>query len=129
MFYKGAIIDTIHKNDSFLLSGIKASTYKMGEKTYPVNNEVKIQGAAGSEAAITLFEADELATLRDQNLLINDASLTFYINNHILNNFFFGIYEKPDILQHFVNRSDTGSCNDNQTFMVKMSSSSIISLR
>ena len=80
VFHKGAIIDTIHKNDSFLLSGIKASTYKMGEKTYPVNNEVKIQGAAGSEAAITLFEPDEIATLRDQNLLINDASLSFYIN-------------------------------------------------
>ena len=80
VFYKGAIIDTIHKNDSFLLSGIKVSTYKMGEKTYPVNNEVKIQGAAGSEGKITLFEADEIAALRDQNLLINDASLTFYIN-------------------------------------------------
>ena len=76
----GAAIDTIYKNDSFLLSGIKASTYKMEEKIYPVNNEVKIQGAAGSEAKITLFEADELAALRDQNLLINDASLTFYIN-------------------------------------------------
>ena len=76
----GAAIDTIYKNDSFLLSGIKASTYKMEEKIYPVNNEVKIQGAAGSEAKITLFEADELAALRDQNLLVNDASLTFYIN-------------------------------------------------
>ena len=77
---KDTIFDTFHKNDSFLLSGIKASTYKMEEKIYPVNNEVKIQGAAGSEAKITLFEADELAALRDQNLLINDASLTFYIN-------------------------------------------------
>jgi hypothetical protein len=77
---KDTIFDTFHKNDSFLLSGIKASTYKMEEKIYPINNEVKIQGAAGSEAKITLFEADELAALRDQNLLINDASLTFYIN-------------------------------------------------
>ena len=77
---KDTIFDTFHKNDSFLLSGIKASTYKMEEKIYPVNNEVKIQGAAGSEAKITLFEADELAALRDQNLLVNDASLTFYIN-------------------------------------------------
>jgi hypothetical protein len=76
----GNIVDTIHKNDRFLLSGIKASTYKMEEKTYPVNNEVKIQGASGSEAAISLFKAGEIAALRDQNLLINDASLTLYIN-------------------------------------------------
>ena len=76
----GVIIDTIQKNDSFLLSGIRTSTYKMEDKIYPENNEVKIQGAAGSEATIKLFGEEKIAELRDRNLLINDASLTLYIN-------------------------------------------------
>jgi len=76
----GVIIDTIQKNDSFLLSGIRTSTYKMEDKIYPENNEVKIQGAAGSEGTIKLFGEEKIAALRDRNLLINDASLTLYIN-------------------------------------------------
>ena len=76
----GVIIDTIQKNDSFLLSGIRSSTYKMEEKIYPENNEVKIQGAAGSEATIKLFGEEKIDELRDRDLLINDASLTLYIN-------------------------------------------------
>ena len=87
----GAIIDTIQKNDSFLLSGIRTSTYKMEEKVYPVNEEVILQGAAGSEATINIFGADndgngladKIEELRDQNLLINDASLTVYINQSV----------------------------------------------
>ena len=84
----GVIIDTIQKNDSFLLSGIRASTYKMEDKVYPVNEEVILQGAAGSEATINIFGADtdgngladKIEELRERNLLINDASLTVYIN-------------------------------------------------
>ena len=84
----GAIIDTIQKNDSFLLSGIRTSTYKMEDKVYPVNEEVILQGAAGSEATINIFGADnngngladKIEELRADNLLINDASLTVYIN-------------------------------------------------
>ena len=76
----GVIIDAIQKNDSFLLSGIRSSTYKMEEKIYPENNEVKLQGAAGSEATIKLFGEEKIDELRDRNLLINDASLTLYIN-------------------------------------------------
>ena len=84
----GVIIDTIYKNDSFLLSGIRASTYKMEDKVYPVNENVILQGAAGNEATIELFGADnngdgladKIEELRAENLLINDASLTVYIN-------------------------------------------------
>ncbi|PQJ68942.1 DUF4270 family protein [Polaribacter butkevichii] len=83
----GVAIDTIYKNDSFLLSGVRSSIYKMEDKTYPVDNIV-VQGAAGSEAVIDLFGedtnangvADKIEELRERNLLINDASLTFYIN-------------------------------------------------
>ena len=88
---KGVVIDTIQKNDSFLLSGIRTSTYKMEDKTYPVNNEVKLQGAAGSEAIVKLFGADadangiadKIEELRGKNLLINDASLTLYVNESV----------------------------------------------
>jgi hypothetical protein len=84
----GVIIDTIQKNDSFLLSGIRTSTYKMEDKVYPVNEEVILQGAAGNEATINIFGADadgngladKIEELREQNLLINDASLTVYTN-------------------------------------------------
>lgn len=84
----GAIIDTIYKNDSFPLLGITASNYKMEDKVYPVNDEIILQGAAGSEATVNIFGADadangiadKIEELRAKNLLINDASLTFYIN-------------------------------------------------
>ena len=85
------VIDTISKNNSFLLSGIRAATYKMEDKVYPVDNNVVLQGAAGSEGVIDLFGADtngsgvadKIEELRERNLLINDASLTVYINQSI----------------------------------------------
>ena len=89
----GAIIDTIYKNDSFLLSGIRASQYQMedgNDKKYPENENVILQGTAGNEAIVNIFGddidgngiADKIEELRDRDskLLINDASLTFYIN-------------------------------------------------
>ncbi|MDG2436872.1 MAG: DUF4270 family protein [Polaribacter sp.] len=88
---KGQVIDTIQKNDSFLFSGVRSAIYKMEEKVYPVNNQIKLQGAAGSEVSIDLFGedadsngiADKIEELRNNNWLINDASLTFYINQSV----------------------------------------------
>jgi len=74
------ILDTITNNNSFPLSGFRVNTFKMEEKTYPVNDEIKIQGTAGSEANITLFNEAKVNELKENNWLINDASLTFYIN-------------------------------------------------
>jgi len=87
----GQVIDTIQKNNSFLLKGIRSGIYKMEDRVYPVNNEIKLQGAAGSEVSIDLFGADadnnniadKIEELRDNNWLINDASLTFYINQSV----------------------------------------------
>ena len=87
----GQVIDTIQKNDTFLLSGVRSGIYKMDDKIYPINNEIKLQGAAGSEATIDLFGADadnngvadKIEELRSKNWLINDASLTFYINQSV----------------------------------------------
>lgn len=74
------ILDTIYQNNSFPLSGFKVNTFKMEEKVYPINNEIIIQGTAGSEGAITLFDQNKIDELSANNWLINDASLTFYIN-------------------------------------------------
>lgn len=81
-------IKTFSENDSYSLSGIRVASYKMDNKIYPINNEVIVQGAAGNEAKIDLFGADldgnniadKIEELRAQNLLVNDASLSFYIN-------------------------------------------------
>lgn len=73
-------IKTVRKNDSFLLSGYRVNTFDMVDKTYPNNNEIKVQGAAGSEGSVTLFNQIDLSALRANDWLINDASLTFYIN-------------------------------------------------
>jgi hypothetical protein len=74
------VLDTIYKNDSFPLTGFRINSYKMENKTYPVNNEIKIQGTAGSEAKIKLFDQNKINDLKSKNWLINDASLEFYIN-------------------------------------------------
>ncbi|CAI8448595.1 MAG: Uncharacterised protein [Polaribacter sejongensis] len=79
-------IKTFRKNDRFLLSGIRTSTYQKNvPKTYPAD-EIVLQGAAGSEATLELFGTDaitvkaEIEALRARNLLINDASLTVYVD-------------------------------------------------
>lgn len=92
LFKKGTtIIDTIlPKNDSFTMNGFKINTYKMEDKVYPTNNEIKIQGTAGSESIIDLFGpdtdnngvADKIEELRAKKILINDATLTFFINQN-----------------------------------------------
>lgn len=74
------VIDTITKNNSFPLDGFRVNTFKMDNRTYPNNDEIIIQGTAGSEGTITLFDQAKIDQLRANNWLINDASLTFYIN-------------------------------------------------
>lgn len=74
-------IDTVIKqNYSFQLAGVVNNSFKMTNRTYTSNNEVKIQGLAGSEAKVEILNGTQLDDLRAKNWLINDASLTFYIN-------------------------------------------------
>lgn len=82
-------IKTFRANDSFPLSGIRAATYDMGPEIAAVSDQVIVQGTAGSEATVDLFGnvdlnangvSDKIDALRDEELLINDASLTFYVN-------------------------------------------------
>merc|ERR1711916_242289 len=62
------------------LGGIRTNKFVMQDKTYPNNDEIKVQGTAGSEAKITLFDQTRLAELRGRDWLVNDAELTLYIN-------------------------------------------------
>lgn len=106
-----SVRDTISKNDSFSFNGFKINTFKMENKIYPMNNEVKVQGTAGSEAIINIFGADlnnngiadKLEELRANNWLINDATLTFYINQAIDTAF------APDRLYLYKSDNSSGS--------------------
>ncbi len=76
--------DTLPNTYSFPLSGVRNSIYKMSTATTPapINNFV-IQGTAGTMAKITVLDNTKLQELRNNNWLINDASLSFYVNQSI----------------------------------------------
>ena len=86
------VVDTIAKEASFLLSNFSTSLYKMDEKIYPTDKNVIVQGTAGNMAQIKIFGTDtnnnniddQLEVLRAKNWLVNDASLTFYVNQDIV---------------------------------------------
>ncbi|MDY0780536.1 DUF4270 family protein [Tenacibaculum sp. IB213877] len=73
--------DSIISSYSFPLSGVKNSHYKMTNPTSatPTNNFV-IQGTAGTVAEIKILDQAKLQELRAKNWLINDALLSFYID-------------------------------------------------
>lgn len=74
--------DTIRKNDSFSLGGVRNNIYKMGATPGVAANQIAIQGTAGNMANVTIFK-DGLTALRTKNWLINDASLTFYVDQNV----------------------------------------------
>ncbi len=78
------VLDTFAKSNSFLLSNFSTSVYKMNEKTYPNNGNIVLQGTAGNMGDVQLFSANTLADLKKKNWLVNDASLTFYVNQNIV---------------------------------------------
>lgn len=78
------IVDTIAKTNSFSLSGIRNSVYKMTPATMSVPaNNVILQGTAGSLAEVKILGGTQLQDLRSKNWLINDASLTLYVNKSV----------------------------------------------
>ncbi|WBX73553.1 DUF4270 family protein [Tenacibaculum pacificus] len=79
--------DTLPNTYSFPLSGIRNSKYVMSPATTAVpSNNFVIQGTAGTMAKVTILNESKLQELRDDKLLINDASLTFYVNQNINTN-------------------------------------------
>ncbi len=86
------VIDTIKKTDSFLLSGITNSVYKMSPAQSPSFDNVPIQGTAGSKAQLKILGddndlngiPDKLEDLRTKNWLINDAIITLYVDQEVV---------------------------------------------
>jgi hypothetical protein len=78
------VVDTIQKSNTFLLSNFSTSEYKMTEIVYPANKIVVIQGTAGNMAEVELFDAAQINLLKSKNWLINDVSLTFYVDQDIV---------------------------------------------
>lgn len=77
----GVVQDTIPNKYSFPFSGVKTRKYKTTEAVNtPSSSSFAIQGTVGSMSEIELFDAAKLAELRAKNWLINDVSLTFYID-------------------------------------------------
>ena len=79
-----ALKDTLARTLSFPLSGMRNSIYKMSPKVTPTpTNNFTIQGTAGNAATVKLLDNVKLQELKANNWLVNDASLTFYVNQNI----------------------------------------------
>ena len=77
------VVDTIlRKTASFPLSGVKSRLYKMTpEKEIANAEQVVIQGTAGKAAEVKILQGNQLEELKAKDWLINDATLTFYVDN------------------------------------------------
>tara|TARA_B110000003_G_scaffold172618_1_gene172176 strand:+ start:16000 stop:17586 length:1587 start_codon:yes stop_codon:yes gene_type:complete len=86
------VLDTIKKTNTFLLSGIINSEYVMSPGQTPGPNNVVIQGTAGSVGQLKILGddtdmsgiPDALEDLRTENWLVNDASITLYVDQDIV---------------------------------------------
>lgn len=80
--YSGTTIDTIIRHTtSFPITGIKTAYYKTVPATNVTpTNSVTLQGAVGDAGKITLLTPQQIINLKAKNWLINDATLTFYID-------------------------------------------------
>lgn len=77
----GEVLDTIRKMASFPISGVQSRIYKMSPEPNPASaNQVVIQGAAGKIADVKILQGNQLQDLKAKDWLINDATLTFYID-------------------------------------------------
>ena len=84
---------------------ITSPNITVGEK------KLYVQGAAGSVAVIDLFNGVDLAQLRARNLLINEANLTFYIDNENDN-------DVPNrLLLYKLDPNDTDNINENEQIL------------
>lgn len=100
----GKVIDTLKRNITFSLNGIRNSKYVTSSNTGNTSNSFPIQGTAGNFGEINILNNAKIQKLKDKNWLINDASLFFYIDQskdttHVPKNLF--LYKQdtnPEIL-------------------------------
>ena len=78
------IVDTIKRVDNFNLSGIRNSQYIMSPGQAAPSNKVAVQGTAGSMAQVTLMNRAQLEEFRTKDWLINDATLTVYVDEDVV---------------------------------------------
>ena len=87
------VFDTVKKTDTFLLSGIRTNQYKTTPAgQLPGVNSVPIQGVSGSMAQLKILGddndlnglPDDLEELRTKNWLINDATITIYVDQDVI---------------------------------------------
>lgn len=79
--------DTLPSTYSFPLSGVRNSIYETSAATTvtPADNFI-LQGTAGTMANVKIIDDTKLQELKANNWLVNDASLTFYVNQTISTN-------------------------------------------
>ena len=92
-------------------SGANGFTQITSPNTTVGEKKLYVQGAAGSIAVIDLFNGVDLAQLRARNLLINEANLTFHIDNENDN-------DVPNrLLLYKLDPNDTGNINENEQIL------------
>lgn len=75
------VVDTLKNTISFQLTGIQNRIYKMTQEVNsPSSNQVILQGTSGKGAEVKILQGNQLQALKSKNWLINDATLTFYID-------------------------------------------------
>lgn len=81
------VIGSEKRTNTFRLSGIRNSIYKMSEpeKVTPTTS-FSIQGTAGKRAKIKIISDEQLKLLKKKKWLINEASISFYVDNTISTN-------------------------------------------
>ncbi|WP_299105333.1 DUF4270 family protein [uncultured Tenacibaculum sp.] len=99
----GEVIDTVPKNHSYPLLGLNSRIYKMTDAANPTpSNNFVIQGTAGSLAEVKILNDTKLAELKANNWLINDAQITFNVNQTISKDSAF-VPQRLFLYQNFVN--------------------------
>ncbi|MFK8060364.1 MAG: DUF4270 family protein [Polaribacter sp.] len=78
---KNTVVDTLRQTLSVNLSGIQNRIYKMTPESVGVGtDQIVIQGTAGKMADVKILQGNQLQDLKSKNWLINDATVTFYID-------------------------------------------------
>ncbi|WP_298285342.1 DUF4270 domain-containing protein [uncultured Lutibacter sp.] len=72
----------------FLFSNLKSNvlTRDYTQSKESGDNRLYVQGAAGSEATVELLQSENLENLKSKNWLINEANLTFYVDQNASSN-------------------------------------------
>lgn len=85
------VLDTIKKTVNFPFGGIRTNQYLRSGSSTRNSENLYVQGAGGSEISVSLFGEDtdnsglpdELEELRTKDWIVNEASLSFYVDTEV----------------------------------------------